>query len=216
MTTLALTLLLQAGTLTTAQIPAEPGAAPRPDMVLRWNAVALNAIRAEKTPPPLAARNLAIVHVAIFDAVNAVARNYRPYAVDASPEPGASPAAAAAAAAHRTLVALYPGGQRTSIAPWPKAWPSCRQTMDAKPARTWDASSPSGFFELRRDDGAARAGGLPAQTGAGRLGADAAAPARAALSAVGRRHAVRDQARHAVQGARPAGPQQRRLYRRLP
>ena len=32
-------------------------APPRPDVVLRWNEVALDAIRAEKTPPPLAARH---------------------------------------------------------------------------------------------------------------------------------------------------------------
>src|SRR5688572_358732 len=38
--------------------------------VLEWNAALLDAIRAETSPPPLAARNLAIVHIAIHDAVN--------------------------------------------------------------------------------------------------------------------------------------------------
>ena len=106
MTSLTLTLLLHAGTLSTAQVPRSQ--APRPDMVLRWNAVALDAIRAEKTPPPMAARNLAIMHLAVFEAVNAIGRPYRPYAVDAIPEAGASAEAAAASAAYHALVALYP------------------------------------------------------------------------------------------------------------
>ncbi len=104
MVSLPLTLLLPMTALTTAQVPA----APPPDMVLRWNEVALDAIRAAKTPPPMAARNLAMVHLAIFDAVNAIERRYRPYAVDALPEAGASTDAAAASAAYHALVALYP------------------------------------------------------------------------------------------------------------
>ena len=48
MTSMTLTLLLQAGALTTAQVPVEP---PKTDMVLHWNAVALQAIRDERTPP---------------------------------------------------------------------------------------------------------------------------------------------------------------------
>jgi membrane-associated phospholipid phosphatase len=102
---LTLTLLFQATALTTAQIPEAPA---RPDMVLRWNEVALQMIRTEKTPPPMAARNLAIVHVAIYDAVNAIDCGHCPYAVDAVPGAGALPEAAVAAAAHHVLVALFP------------------------------------------------------------------------------------------------------------
>src|SRR5687767_1038232 len=50
----------------------EGNAAGKRDVVLQWNEVALQAIRADKTPPPLAARNLAIVHLAIYDAVNSI------------------------------------------------------------------------------------------------------------------------------------------------
>jgi membrane-associated phospholipid phosphatase len=105
MTGITLTLLLQATSLSSGQVP---DAAPRQDPVLRWNAVALQAIRAERTPPPMAARNLAIVHVAIYDAVNAVYRTHRPYAIDARPEAGASAEAAATAAAYHALAALFP------------------------------------------------------------------------------------------------------------
>jgi len=85
-----------------------PVAADEPaDVVLLWNEAQLRAIRAERTPPPLAARNLAIVHASMFDAMNAVDGGHEPYrfagrAADASPE------AAAAVAAHRALTDLYP------------------------------------------------------------------------------------------------------------
>lgn len=82
-----------------------------PDMVLRWNRIALDAIRAERTPPPLAARNLALLHVAIYEAVNAIDRGHEPYMIDVRPAPGASMEAAAAGAGHRVLASLYPRRQ---------------------------------------------------------------------------------------------------------
>ncbi|MBY0528298.1 MAG: vanadium-dependent haloperoxidase [Gemmataceae bacterium] len=86
-----------------------PVVAAKPDVVLVWNETALNAIRAENTAPPMAARNLAIVHAAMFDAVNAIYRTHHAYYVSVEPPPlGTSPQAAAAVAAHRTLVTLYP------------------------------------------------------------------------------------------------------------
>lgn len=76
--------------------------------VIDWNNIVLNAIKTDRTPPPLAARNMAMVHTAIYDAVNAIAQTYTPYQI-AVPTPNfASPDAAAAAAAHRILVNLYP------------------------------------------------------------------------------------------------------------
>jgi hypothetical protein len=79
------------------------------DVVLRWNEAALTAIRAEKTPPPVAARNLAIVHVAIYDAVTAVERSHEPFWVRFDAPVDADPTVAAAVAGHRALTELYPG-----------------------------------------------------------------------------------------------------------
>src|SRR5438874_1356047 len=79
-----------------------------PDMVLKWNDIALRTLRADRSPPPIAARSLAIVHTSIYDAVMAIERTHQPYLCDVTAPPGAAPAAAAAAAAHRALVALYP------------------------------------------------------------------------------------------------------------
>jgi hypothetical protein len=78
------------------------------DVVLRWNEAALFAIRNEKTPAPIAARNLALLHTAIFDAVNAVSRTHVSFYVGAGAPRNTSPEAAAAVAAHHILSTLYP------------------------------------------------------------------------------------------------------------
>ena len=44
------------------------------DMVLQWNEVLIDAIRIDKTAPPTAARAMAIVQTAVFDAVNSIDR----------------------------------------------------------------------------------------------------------------------------------------------
>jgi hypothetical protein len=80
----------------------------RLDAVLRWNEVALDAIRAERTPPPMAARTLAMMHGAVADAVNSIYQTHRPYRVRLVATEPAEPEAAAAAAAHRVLRAAYP------------------------------------------------------------------------------------------------------------
>src|SRR6185295_2126370 len=83
------------------------------DVVLDWNGVLLAAIRVDKTPPPKASRDMAIVNVSIFDAVNGILGGFTPYHVTTAAPGGASPEAAAAAAAHKALVALFPAQQAT-------------------------------------------------------------------------------------------------------
>lgn len=79
-----------------------------PDPVLDWNARALKAIRTDKTSGPKASRNLAMVHAAIFDAVNAITGERQPVHVRKSVTGNVSPEAAVIAAAHRILVHIYP------------------------------------------------------------------------------------------------------------
>ena len=79
------------------------------DAVLDWNAVLLSAIRLARPPPPMAARDMAIMNTAVYDAVNAAsALRYRPYRYDGPPVLGASAEAAASAAAYRVLSHLFP------------------------------------------------------------------------------------------------------------
>src|SRR5207244_11151759 len=57
---------------------------------------------------PIASRSLAILHVSIYDAVNGIARTHEPYLVPSAVSASASRAAAASAAAHDTLINLFP------------------------------------------------------------------------------------------------------------
>jgi hypothetical protein len=80
----------------------------RADVVTKWNAAALDAIRADSTPPPRAARALAILHVSMYDAINGIVRTHEPYVVSGAVRASASIEAAASASAHVALTQLFP------------------------------------------------------------------------------------------------------------
>ncbi len=97
------------------------------DEVLYWNRVAIDASGLDHTPPApgenrvfheqlgpgRASRATAIVHIAIFDAINAISGGYKSYTGIAPLRAHASIEAAIAQAAHDTLVALYPAQAAT-------------------------------------------------------------------------------------------------------
>ena len=80
----------------------------RADTVTEWNANLERAIFATAQPVAAQPRFSAIVHTAIYDAVNGIARKYTPYFVTEAAPPGARQEAAAAQAAYTALKALYP------------------------------------------------------------------------------------------------------------
>ena len=84
------------------------------DVVLQWNDVLLDAVRVDKTAPPKASRDMAIVHTAIYDAVNSIDREYAPYLTMVDVHPRASKEAAVVSAAYETLVVLFPA-QKTAF-----------------------------------------------------------------------------------------------------
>src|SRR5262245_43674213 len=84
---------------------------PSADVVLQWNQVLLDTFKADRVLPLFFARDAAIVHAAVYDAVNDIDRSYTPFFADAKAPRGASLEAAAAQAAHDTLTALFPAHQ---------------------------------------------------------------------------------------------------------
>jgi hypothetical protein len=79
--------------------------------VLEWNQIALSATVTANQGPLPQIRSMTLVHVAMHDAVNRITREYETYFDGRSPTWGgwgASADAAAIAAAHRTLVGLFP------------------------------------------------------------------------------------------------------------
>ena len=82
--------------------------AARGDVVMDWNAKA-DAIAIEKQLPNAPnARGQALLHIAMFEAVNAIDRRYAPYKLNLVADRAASREAAAASAAYDVLLALHP------------------------------------------------------------------------------------------------------------
>ena len=87
---------------------------PALNPVVEWNRTLLRILRTPGAQPATIhpTRNFAILHVAIYDAVNAINREFSEYRVDLASVPEhASPLAAADQAAHDVLVSLYPSFQ---------------------------------------------------------------------------------------------------------
>src|ERR1051325_7054430 len=86
----------------------------RADEVTDWNKILLDAALVPPVTSPLViTRVAAIVHAAVFDAVNGIERRYTPIHVDPAAPRGASRRAAAVQAAYGTLVKLYPSQKTT-------------------------------------------------------------------------------------------------------
>lgn len=100
-----------------AQAGGAGGATPTgPNPVVEWNRVLLTIVRTPGAQPGTVhpTRSFAILHAAMYDAVNSIERQYQPYAISVTHrDHSASPEAAAAAAAHEVLVTLYPTAQAT-------------------------------------------------------------------------------------------------------
>ena len=92
----------------TINLASSIGSPANADLVTEWNNAALDAIRAGNTAPPIASRGLAILHAAIYDAVNGITRTHEQYLVPSAVPASASRPAAASAAAHQALVNLFP------------------------------------------------------------------------------------------------------------
>src|SRR5213596_4210645 len=102
-------------------VPPLAGPSQGLDSLHRWNVIAINATGLDHTPvapgenrvfgeqlgPARSSRAMAIVHIAIFDAMNALLGGYRSYTGVLAQGP-TSMDAAVSQAAHDTLVALFP------------------------------------------------------------------------------------------------------------
>jgi hypothetical protein len=124
------------------------------DTVVEWNRILLTALAVPGANPPTVfiTRPIAMMHVAMFDALNSLDPQYDFYATRAAAPSGASQVAAAAQAAHDVLVALLPT-QRASfdaalsaaLAPIPATAASDGSLVGAAAARA--------ILDLRANDG---------------------------------------------------------------
>ena len=80
----------------------------RADVISDWNAIGVTACLTARRGPASYV-DLAYMHLAVYDAVNAIDGEYSVFAVSPSTVPaGASQEAAAVAAAYKVLIALFP------------------------------------------------------------------------------------------------------------
>ena len=111
----------------------------RADIITDWNETSLLAIKADKTPPPKAARALAILHTAMYDAVNGITQTHERYLVSGKPAADAAPEAAASAAAHIVLGRLFPAQQAAFDAAYNRTLPDLAKSPGKNSGVEWGA-----------------------------------------------------------------------------
>lgn len=131
-----------------------PGAAGA-DVVLDWNEIALAQVVASGQLPPDGARTMAMVHVAMFDAVDAIDRRYRPYAFDERATGDVSAEAAAAAAAHAVLAGLFPDRRAELDAALARSLAALPDDEHRRAGAALGAAAAARCVELRAGDGSA-------------------------------------------------------------
>jgi hypothetical protein len=89
-------------TLILAALPA------RADVIMAWNAEADELADTRQITPAQQARTLALLHVAIFESLNAIEGRYEPYKLRLVSDRNTSQEAAAAMAGHEVLATLFP------------------------------------------------------------------------------------------------------------
>jgi hypothetical protein len=94
----------------------------RADTVTEWHNIAFKSLTAPVAEggaaqtPPVSTIHLAMMHGAMYDAVNAIDRRYQPYLVAPRTKPWFSKEAAAATAAYHVLVGIVPAAQHATLA----------------------------------------------------------------------------------------------------
>jgi hypothetical protein len=145
----------------TAQVVAGPiSTAPSTDPVIQWNRSLLAIVRTPGAQPATIhpTRSFAILHAAIYDAVNAIDHTHESYAVRFSGVPRhTSQAAAADAAAHDVLVALYPQLTSTLDATLQQSLALVRDGVAKKEGIRIGQTVAQAILSLRSDDGANQA-----------------------------------------------------------
>jgi len=92
-------------------------AAVEDNEIIYWNDKALGLVKKYNMPPPKVSRMLGLVHSSMFDAVNSIVREYKPYEIQFNTWSGKSPEQAAAHAAAYVLKTEFPD-EETTIESW--------------------------------------------------------------------------------------------------
>jgi hypothetical protein len=136
--------------LTVAAAHAHDRGASNP--VLEWNEIMVDAVA--ELPPPDMNRFATIVHLAMFDAVNSVTREYEPYLGMLPASPGASAEAAAISAAHHVLRGYFPERAPALDAARMRALARVPEGPGKESGIALGTAAATALMDARRDDGA--------------------------------------------------------------
>jgi hypothetical protein len=131
----------------------------RTSWVLRWNQIAIDASGAdhaglgEQIGPGRASRAMAIVHIAMFDALNAAVGGYESYTGLRRVYDDVSLKAAIAQAAHDTLVAMFPAQQATFDDALAHDLAAVRDREERREGIRLGRSAAAAILALRANDG---------------------------------------------------------------
>jgi hypothetical protein len=132
-------------------------AVAKADPVLDWNLIAVGTAVANGQNPFAQARYAAIVQLAVFEAVNAITGDYRPYLGTIVAPHGASADAAAIQAAYRVLSTYFPASASTLNAALANSLASIHDAQaKSKGIATGDAAAYA-LMTLRANDGSSPA-----------------------------------------------------------
>jgi hypothetical protein len=135
------------------------------DAVGEWNETTMKAVVANGQSNVVSTRTLAMVQVAVHDALNAIDRRFDAYYFEGPGDPAASPDAAIAAAAHTVLVGVIgsygtPAQKSQTLAMVDQAYAASVARVTDGPARNTGVAigraAGAAILALRKDDGAAR------------------------------------------------------------
>ncbi len=134
-------------------VPAQPQ-----DPVMEWNqeAARLAVLPASSLAPVQQTRTMAIVQVSVHDAVNGITRQYRTYLPSGPAPAGASPEAAAIAAAHHALRNLFASNAASLDAMFLASLAANSLSVD-DPGIAYGRSAAAAILATRANDGSATA-----------------------------------------------------------
>jgi hypothetical protein len=148
---------LSSAALIAQAVSASNSIAPSTDPVIQWNRSLLTIVRTPGAQPATIhpTRSFAILHAAIYDAVNAIDQTHESYAVRFSGvSRQASQPAAADAAAHDVLVALYPPLTSTLDATLQQSLTLVPDGVAKREGIRIGQTAAQAILSLRRNDGA--------------------------------------------------------------
>jgi len=125
----------------------------RADVIMDWNATADDIAAEKQILPAPHSRALSMLHIAMFEAVNATERRYTTYKLTLTADRSTSKEAAAAAAAYDILIAIYPDQKSILDAKLTASLSGIADTESRSKGVELGKKAAAGVIALRANDG---------------------------------------------------------------